>query len=313
MTGSSEPSPSRGRVALTVELPTGESCPIWHRSYGSGSPRVVVIAGLRGDAPEGIRVAHNVCAELEKVSPRLNGTVDVFPCANPLAAHLGMRRWPSFDLDLNRRFPGRDDGHAPDQVAALLLDFTAGVEQVVELRGTHPAFREETQAHVHDDAPLAIERAKHSNVSWVWCRKRRQDSGALSHHRPDLIQLEGGSGNRLYDRVGRELGDGVLNLLCHMGILPDDSLPFHWATIQRPEVVADADVRRVRAERGGLFMPGARVGATVAAGDGLGEVIDPASGELREVVVAPVGGRVLALREQPVVYPGSLVGRVVER
>lgn len=296
---------------VSVELATGDRTVVWRRTFGQGEPRIAIVAGVRGDTPEGIRVAHTVCTELHKAAPRLRGTVEVFPCLNPLAAHLGLRRWPSFDLDLNRRFPGRADGHAPDQVAAALLHALTGTLQVIELRGAHPAFREETQAHVSADAPDAMERARHTNVAMVWCRTPIRSEGTLAAHVPGLIQLEGGSGNRLYDRVGRELSDGVLNLLCRLGVLPDDDLPFHWAAIQRPRVVGDADVHRARAERGGLFMPVGRVGAEVEVGDPLGDVVDPASGEHHETVTAPVSGRLMALREQPVVYPGSLVARVV--
>jgi predicted deacylase len=44
----------------------------------------------------------------------------------------------------------------------------------------------------------------------------------------------------------------------------------------------------------------------------LGEVVEPFTGELLESLESPVSGTVLAIREQPVVYPGTLVARVVE-
>jgi predicted deacylase len=102
------------------------------------------------------------------------------------------------------------------------------------------------------------------------------------------------------------------DLLVEMKVLPDSDLPFHWAAIRRAQVATDADVVRVRAERGGLFLPGSAVWAEVEAGAPLGEVVDPLAGEVREVLRAPVAGRVLAVREQPVVYPGSLVARIVQ-
>jgi uncharacterized protein len=183
---------------------------------------------------------------------------------------------------------------------------------VIELRGAHPAFREETQAHVREDQALAIERAMHANVKVVWKRGGElEGTGTLASQVPGMICLEGGRGNRLTEGVGNELCDGVLNLLVVLKVLPEDNLPFHWAAIQRPSLATDADVCRVRATRGGLFLPHAKVWTEVAEGDPLGEVVDPIAGEAREAVVAPIAGRVLAVREQPVVYPGSLVARIV--
>jgi len=197
-------------------------------------------------------------------------------------------------------------------VARALTDAVRSADQVIELRGAHPAFREETQAHVRHDQPLALERALRANVRVVWRRSADlEGTGTLAGEVPGLICLEGGVGNRLTDGVGLELCDGVLNLLVVLGVLPEDALPFHWAAIQRPLVATDDDVVRVRATRGGLFLPAGRMWAEVEAGAPLGEVVDPIGGETREIVTAPIAGRVLALREQPVVYPGSLVARLV--
>lgn len=282
------------------------------RFTGGSGPHVAVVAGVRGDTPEGTRVAHAVARHLSSQHERLSGTVDVYPCVNPLAAHHGARNWPGFDLDLNRRFPGRADGHAPDRVARALLDAVRTADLVIELRGAHPAFREETQAHIRHDQPTALERALRANVRVVWRRSADlEGTGTLAGELPGLICLEGGVGNRLTDGVGLELCDGVLNLLVVLGVLPEDALPFHWAAIQRPLVATDEDVVRVRATRGGLFLPSGRMWAEVEVGTPLGEVVDPIGGETREIVTASVAGRVLAMREQPVVYPGSLVARLV--
>jgi len=296
-----------------IELPTGELVGVPRRRFSGGpGPHVVVVAGVRGDTPEGTRVAHAIGAHLRANHDRLRGTVDVYPCVNPLAAHHGARNWPAFDLDLNRRFPGRADGHAPDRVAHALIEALRGAEQVIELRGAHPAFREETQAHVRADQPVALDRAMRANVRVVWRKSAEtQGAGTLATEIPGLVCLEGGVGNRLTDGVGQELCDGVLNLLVVLGVLPEDNLPFHWAAIQRPVVATDADVERVRATRAGLFLPNGKMWAELRVGDPLGEVVDPLSGDTREIVAAPVAGRVLALREQPVVYPGSLVARIV--
>lgn len=286
---------------------------IWRRRLGTGEgPRVAIIAGVRGDAPEGTRVAHQVGRHLAAHADALRGTVDLYPCVNPLAAHHGARNWPGFDVDLNRRFPGNADGHGPDRVAAALVEAVGGCEQVLELRGAHPSFREVTQAHVRHDHAVAKARALHANVRVAWQRSTDlEGTGTLAQVLPGLICLEGGSGNRLTDGVGLELGDGVLNLLSHLGILPDQHLPFHWAAIQRPIVAEEGDVVRVRAKRGGLFLPTGSCWAEVDAGESLGEVVDAIGGDTLEVVRAPVSGRILAMREQPVVYPGSLVSRLV--
>jgi uncharacterized protein len=300
-------------VLHQVGMPGADSVDIVRRRFrGGDGPRVALVAGIRGDAPEGIRVAHEVASFLEQVSDQLVGTVDVYPCVNPLAAHRGSRRWPFFDLDLNRRFPGSESGHAPDVVAWKLISDLAGADQVIELRGAHPDFREAAQAHVREGNALAVERAKQANVQVIWERNpTRAAPSTFAAQFDSPIVLEGGSGNRLSAEVGRSLWEGVLNLLNVLGVLPDEALPFHWASIVRPLVVDDDRVQRVRAQRAGFFLPTVGVWEELEQGQVCGTVVDPSTGAVLESVTSPLAGRVLAVRERPVVFPGSMLVRVV--
>ena len=300
-------------VICSAGMPTGERVDIVRRRFTNGDgPRVALVAGVRGDTPEGVRVAHIVASHLQEHHDQINGTVDVYPCVNPLAAHRGIRRWPFFDQDLNRRFPGRSGAHAPDQVAAKLVEDLAGVQQLVEVRGAHPAFTEALQAQVRGGDQEAAELARHTNVEVVWARNPGPAApSTLVYQFPRSIVLEGGTGNRLTAGIAESLANGVLNLLNVLKVLPDDALPFHWAGVARPKLVKDAEVQRLRAEVGGLFLPVVRPWGPVGQGDLIGEVVDPIGGRLLEEVRSPIAGRVLALREQPVVLPGTMVARVV--
>lgn len=305
---------SVSKTVIQVDMPCGDGLSVVRRRFTAGAdrPRVALVAGIRGDAPEGIRVAHRVARVLEEVEPRLLGTVDVYPCANPLAAHRGTRLWPFFDVDLNRLFPGRENGHPPDRVAWALCADVQGADQVVELRGASPAFREATQAHVRERDTAAVELAASANVAVIWCRRPGPAApGTFAEQFPGTIVLEGGAGNRLSDGVGTDLADGVLNVLARVGAMGEADLPFHWAGLQRPVLVRDEQVVRIRANRGGLFLPEPAVWSRVEVGDPIGQVVDTVTGETIESVASPAAGRLLAVREQPVVFPGTMVARVV--
>jgi predicted deacylase len=308
-----QPKVSQQHAVIEVELPSGDTVSVIRRRFcGGPGPRVAVVAGIRGDAPEGIRVAHELVTFLNAAEPRLRGTVDIYPCANPLAAHRGVPRWPFFDSDLNRLFPGDDGGHPPERVAYALTQDVLGADQVVEVRGARAAFSEVPQAHVRPGEAVAAERAMAMNVAVVWQRTPGPAAPSTFAHQFDgAIVLEGGTGNRLTPGVGKDLTDGILNMLATMGVLDEADLPFHWAALQRPVRVTDEQVARVRSNRGGLFLPAGATWKKVSAGEELGRVVDPTSGEVREVVESPSAGRLLAIRELPVVFPGTVVARVV--
>ena len=299
---------------IHLEMPTGDSVDVVRRRFAGATPgkRIALVAGIRGDAPEGIRVAHEVAEFLASQEEALRGTIDVYPCANPLAAHRGTALWPFFDVDLNRQFPGAKEGHPPERVAWALCQDVEGADLVIELRGARPAFREAPQAHVRERDAAAAELAMNANVAVVWCRKPGPAApGTFAWQFPGSIVLEGGTGNRLTHGVGKDLVDGVLNMFAVFGVVDEGSLPFHWAGLARPLKVADADLLRVRSDRGGLFLPRAEVWAEVEPGQVLGAVVDPVTGLRLCEIESPVSGRLLAVREHPVVFPGSVVARVV--
>ena len=270
--------------------------------------RVALVAGIHGDAPEGMAVAHQVAAFLEANEGRLRGTVDIYPCVNPLAAHHGARLWPFFDVDLDRLFPGRADGHPPDRVADALTRNVAGADQVIEIRGPRPGFREVLIAHVRRRDPDAAALALRANVAAVWSRVPGPNApGTFANQHPGAVVLGGGSRGVLSPGVGQRLADGVLNMLAALGVL--DGAPA--LSDEVPLSVGADQMRTLRTDQGGLFLPGAPLWAELAADAVIGAVIDPSTGEVREQIRAPVAGRLASVLAHPVVFPGSAVARLV--
>lgn len=272
---------------------------------------MALLAGIRGDTPEGIRVLYEVTRMLRGVG-EIAGTVDIYPCANPLAANAGVRRWPFFDVDLNRRFPGRSDGHPPDRVAWELVQHISPADVVIELRGAYRAFREVVQAHVREGVPRALELACQANVEVVWVRRSgTMEPSTFAAQFETVMVLEGGVGNRLSEGVSSELATGVMNVLATVGIVPEEAVPVHWAALQRPRVVTDESVLEIQSDHSGVFLPAVQAGAVVPEGGLLGTVVEPLGATEVARCCAPVAARVLSVREQPSVHTGSLLARLL--
>lgn len=280
--------------------------------YGSGEKRVAIVAGIRGDTPEGLRVAHIVSEALIPVSERLSGTIDIYPCINPLAAEQGLRLWPFFQVDLNRRFPGNANGHPPDRVAAALVNDIQGADVVIELRGARPGFEEIPNAMVRSGDDLALNIAQNANVHYVWVREPGPAAPkTFAYQFSHSLILEGGAGNRLVHDVGQTLMNGVLNILSYLGIFPEEELPFAWATIERPTTIVDHEILRIRTNCSGLFIPSCSINETIDEGVSIGRIIDPKLGLVREEVFTKNRSRLVAIRHHPVVSPGTVVARLI--
>jgi len=64
------------------------------------------------------------------------------------------------------------------------------------------------------------------------------------------------------------------------------------------------------AEKAGFFVSKLEVGAWLKAGDLIGYLYDGFTGKVREEMHAPVGGLLLGLRRQPLVFEGDLIARI---
>ena len=69
----------------------------------------------------------------------------------------------------------------------------------------------------------------------------------------------------------------------------------------------------LNAAASGIFLPSTSHCKEVKNGELVGEIVDPLSGKVLQKVYSPCNGLVFTLREFPVVYEGSLVGRILAK
>jgi predicted deacylase len=81
-------------------------------------PRLVVLGGVHGDEPQGVRGALAVARRLDGLEFR--GQVRIVPVCHEAAFASASRRSPVDGLNLAREFSGDDEGSATQQLAALL-------------------------------------------------------------------------------------------------------------------------------------------------------------------------------------------------
>jgi predicted deacylase len=294
--------PSGGPVTVTV-----------HRYRGGPGPTVYV-----GAAQHGIEL--NGTAALRRVHERLvdadvAGTVVAVPVTNPLAFdHRSYTAPPSFDAlnpNLNRIWPGDDDGTFQERIAARLWPLVEDADAVVDLHTGTPDMLTHVRCGADDRTARRLAAAFGTRVVLVDGDAPDPDAGgrlrrvAAARSVPALTVELGNS--RTVGRTAVEDGaDGVLNVLRELDVLAADPADPPDQSVFR----VDADP--VRAEASGLFElgPGVGVGDRVTAGDELGVVYSPSTFEPRQRVTADVGGLVYALARGGVTVAGERLAAV---
>lgn len=283
---------------------------------GNG-PRVLCMGGNHGDEFEGQIIWTKLARRLE--AHQIRGRLLILPAINLPAALAGTRTSPLDNGNLNRSFPGNPQGTTTERIAHFvetrlipasdfLIDLHSGGNSLNYLPGPSVT---DTEDRTTFSTLLDILRSFGSPIGYVFADPPTRDVGTIgSCRRAGIERLGtelGGGGNVSPAAVA--LGEaGVLRVLVHLGALDPKILdtlppPSPMRILRRPGPHTDY---YIYAEETGLFEPFVEVGAEIARGQQVGQILTP---ELpwREptAVYAQVGGVLICRRARGLTSRGD--------
>lgn len=279
---------------------------------GGGEKRISIVTGTHGDELEGQYVCYELQRRIRENNSRLTGIVDIYPALNPLGIDSITRGIPAFDLDMNRIFPGSEDGSMPEYIASKIIDDLSGSAMVIDIHASNIFLREIPQIRINTlSRDTLVPYAKLLNVDYVWIHAAATVlESTLAHSlnsigTPTLV-VEMGVGMRITKAYGDQLVDGIFALMKELGIWNGDVI-----TPKEPIISEDGEVSFINAGKAGVFVPDVEHWKNVKKGDHIGDILNPLTGEIAETIFAQTGGIVFTLREYPIVSEGSLIARIL--
>ena len=298
----------------SVELAVEERFSIFKQRLESGTSkkRLCVVSGTHGDELEGQYVCWKLVNKLSQDLSQLDGIVDVYPALNPLGINAMMRGIPQFDLDMNRIFPGDENGTFAEFAAAKITDDLRGADLVVDIHASNIFLREVPQIRVNVlSSSYLLPLAQNANMDLVWVHESStvlESTLAYTLNAMDTPTLvaEMGVGMRITESYGEQLTAGIFNLMKQMGIYKGET-----EETKKPIIGRDGQVSFLNAGKSGIFLQKAKHNSKVEKDEEIGRIINPIEGTIKEVLKSPCDGWLFTLREYPVVYSGSLIARIL--
>jgi predicted deacylase len=294
--------PSGSDVAATV-----------HRYVGGAGPTVHVHAGQHGielNGPVALRHLHD-----ELTTAAIAGTVVTVPLSNPLAFdHRSYTAPVEYDArhpNLNRVWPGDDEGSLQERMAASLWELVADADAVVDLHTGTPDMLEHVRFREGD--PEARLLAETFGTEYLLADpddgsdQGKLRTAAASAGIPAITAEL--SNSRQVSRAAVEAGlDGVRNVLRELDVLDVDA-----DSDRRPDQSLLRDgADATFAGDSGLFelRTDVAVGDHLVAGDEIGAIYCPSSFERRRTVTAADTGVAYSLTREPIVAAGDRLAAV---
>lgn len=300
---------------FSIKLPIGEKLSIKkNRIQGKSENgrRMAIVTGIHGDEFEGQYICYEIARRLLEHTDMLTGTVDIYPALNPLGLDMAERNVPGLDMDLNRMFPGKENGTTMERAAAAIVRDLAGADFCIDVHASDIFVKEIPQVRVCEAfAEKLLPYARLLNTDMVWMNAAATVHEATLAHSMNMLGVpslvvEMGVGTRIDRGYGGQVVEGIFHLMKELGIWNGEV-----AKVQYPVISTDGEVEFIRSEKVGVFLPIIAHNHYVKKGDMLGAIVSPLEGKVLQEIRAQKSGLVFTLWEYPFVREGSLLARIL--
>ena len=298
--------PEQGKLARGW-IPTEETylgfpqkIPIIYARGKKSGPKLAVLSTIHGDEINGVHIIHQLA---EQIDPdELSGDLLMFPVINMPAFQIQSRYLPD-RRDMNRLFPGKEDGSEGSRLAFLLWEnFLSSCDAGIDLHSA--SYNRWNYPHLRGN--MRLERVRYL-AKFFGAAVTMHSQGVLGSLRREasrrgipFLLFEAGQVNRFEQDVAQIGLEGIWNVMKGMEMIK-----------KRPKFVEKSPPSKkfytkshwIRAESGGLFTAIKRPGDKVKKGEIMGEVVS-LLGKKKSDVLADVPGRILGFNLHPQVVPG---------
>ncbi len=305
------------KTVVSVGLPVDERLRVMKHvlqpdTLSGDEKRICIVTGTHGDELEGQYVCYELNRIIQEHKECLKGIVEIYPALNPLGVDTISRGIPMFDLDMNRIFPGNEEGSVAEHVAAKIIQDISGADLCIDIHASNIFLREIPQARINVNvADRLLGFASRLNLDFVWIHAAATVlESTLAHSLNSIgvptVVVEMGVGMRITESYCHQLTDGIFCVMKDMGIWDGEVIE-----PKKPIISEDGEVGFANANAPGIFVPCVEHWRNVEEGQLIGRILNPLDGTVQEMVKSPIHGMLFTLREYPVVSCGSLIARVL--
>jgi predicted deacylase len=292
------------RQSIDIPLPSfythsSVNMPV-HVVHGRQSgPVMLVSAAVHGDEINGVEIIRRLLSH--KFIDRIKGTLIAIPVVN-VYGFVSKSRYLPDRRDLNRSFPGSENGSMAARLAHVLMtQIIPRCTHIIDLH-TGAVNREnlpQIRANLRDEPDLEV-LAQAFGVPVILNAKLLEGSFREAAHTNGIRVLLYEAGEALrFDEVAIRAGvKGVLQVMRELGMRPKSKRQ------PKSEALVANTTRWVRAAQSGILRSLVATGAKVEIGDLLAYINNPL-GENAEELVSPVAGIIIGKTNLPLVFAGE--------
>lgn len=290
---------------------------IYGYRFGHGEKAACIVGAIRGNEVQQLYVCSQLVKKLKELESHGAIVVDneilVIPSVNHSSMNIGKRFWATDNSDINRMFPGYDQGETTQRVAAGVFEQIQGYNYGIQFTSFYMQGDFVPHVRMMETGFQNASLANLFGLPYVVTRHPEPlDTGTLNYNwqiwNTNAFSVYTSETDRIDEKSSRMAVASVLRFLTRMGIIRYTSHSGYIASVIRED-----DLMNVKTDMAGIYRRHFEPNQEVHRGDILASIIDPYEGEVLSQILAPTDGIVFFAHSSPMVMEGELIYRIIRR
>lgn len=286
-------------------------------TFGSGRKALCIVGSMRGDELQQLYIASRLVSLLRQAEAegRISDgvSISVIPSANPFSMNIEKRFWALDNTDINRMFPGYDQGETTQRIAAGLFEFIKDFEYGIQLASYYLPGRFLPHVRMLHTGFEDIDDARHFGFPYVAIHKPEPFDTVLLNYNWQIWEthaysLYAGTTDVIDPPTAQDSIDAIGRFMNHLGLT---TLPVSEAEIIQPEVLSDDRFLSLLSPHAGILLVNVEPGQKVSKGDVIARIMHPYEGTLVASITSPVDATVFFARNKGITFQNTLLFRLI--
>ena len=305
------------RVETIFEMssPCRDNFRITGYRFGEGAKTLAIVGAMRGDEVQQQYICAQVVNRLAAIEQNggiaKGNSILVIPSCNPFSMNVSRRFWAMDNTDINRMFPGYDEGETTQRIAAAVFAVLNGFEYGIQLASYYVPGDFIPHVRIIKTGYEDVETARLFGMRYVTTYQPRPFDTTLLNYNWQLwntkaFSIYAGKTSQVDLTAGTETVDAILRMMSRTGIVTTSLVGAAYESI----VLDESALQHVKARHAGILLRLVNAGNRVHSGQSLAHIIHPYNGQVLNDVKAMDEGMVFFAHNRPVVLQNALLFKI---
>lgn len=302
-------------ILYSLKSPYRESLDVVGYRFGEGEKALAVVGAIRGNEVQQMYICSRLIQKLKQMEQecRISHGIEILvvPCVNYYSMNLGKRFWPMDNTDINRMFPGYDQGETTQRIADGIFQKLQGYTYGIQLTSFY-----QTGSFLPHVKMMETQLTDHKMMKWfglqygIMRTPRPYDTTTLNYNwqiwETNAFSLYSSETDEIDEQSSQVAVEAILRFMNQAELATIHTTPGYVT-----ELVEESNTSQIRADCGGIFQACVKIGEQVVAGQVIGQILDPFEGTVLTEILADHAGVLYFSYHKPLIHESTVCFKII--